>query len=233
MRPVIAITKPDQKGAWAFAAVAAAIRIAGGKPIAMTPEARQHHPRISGVVFGGGDDIFPMLYDDAPKQGRIYDRARDAMELELAAQAQQDDIPALGICRGAQLMNVVRGGALYADVGAEYENAAYPNGLWDKMFFRKCIYVVPGSQMHKIIGGKTLDVNSLHKQAVKRLGIGLRATAKESNGIVQAIEDDSLTFFLGLQFHPELLIYKPKIRSLFRHFVKTAARRDPVEITQQ
>ena len=131
-RPVIAITKPHRKDNWAFRAVAAAVRLGGGDPVALTPAEQRKKLKVNGIVFGGGDDIFPMLYDGTPKQGHVYDRERDALEMAAAEQASEDDIPALGICRGAQLMNVVRGGALHADVSAEYEDAAYPNGVWGK-----------------------------------------------------------------------------------------------------
>lgn len=171
-----------------------------------------------------------MLYDATPKQGYLYDRERDALEIEVAKQARQDDIPALGICRGAQLMNVVRGGALHADVSAEYENAVYPNGLWGKIFFRKCIYLKDETLMRRIFEADALEVNSLHKQAIKSLGEDLRVSAQERNGVIQAIEDKHLSFFLGVQFHPEFLLYRTDIRRIFENLVGAAARRDPVEI---
>lgn len=230
MRPTIAITKPHKKDNWAYAAVAAAVRIGGGAPVALTPSEQRKRIRVHGIVFGGGEDIFPMLYDETPKQGSVYNRERDAIEIDAAQQASEDDIPALGICRGAQLMNVVRGGALHADVSAEYEDAAYPNGVWGKAFFRKCIYFEEKSKLRQIMGVESTEVNSLHKQAVKRLGKGLRATAKERNGVIQAIEDDHLTFFMGVQFHPELLIYRRDIRALFSRFVDISGAREAVEI---
>lgn len=230
MRPVIAITKPEKKDNWSYAAVAGAVRIAGGDPVALTPSAQRRGLCIHGVVFGGGQDIFPMLYDETPKQGYLYDRNRDALEISTAEQASEEDIPALGICRGAQLMNVVRGGALHADVSAEYEDAAYPNGLWDKAFYRKCIHIDNGSTLRDIIGEDKTEVNSLHKQAIKRVGENLRATAKERNGVIQAIEDSSLSFFLGVQFHPEFLVYRKDIRAIFKRLVDIAGSKEPVEV---
>ena len=229
-RPVIGITKPVRKDYWAYSAVAAAVRVGGGEPLALTPSEWRERPLINGVVFGGGQDIFPMLYDETPKQGYVYDRDRDALEISLARQARDDNIPALGICRGAQLMNIVRGGALHADVSAEYEDAAYPNGLWGKMFFRKCIYFARGSLMQTTFNTEQTEVNSLHKQAIKRVGENLYATAKESNGVIQAIEDPDLAYFVGVQFHPELLIYRPDIRSFFRKFVEISASHDQIEV---
>lgn len=171
-----------------------------------------------------------MLYDATPKQGYAYDRERDALEISVAQQARRDDIPTLGICRGAQLINVVRGGALHADVSAEYEDAAYPNGVWGKIFFRKCVYLGENTLLRRIFEVEALEVNSLHKQAIKSLGDGLRISAQEKNGVVQAIEDESLAFFLGVQFHPELLVYRNDVRRLFEKFIEAAAAREPVEI---
>ncbi len=230
MRPVIAITKPEKKDNWAYAAVAAAVRVAGGDPVALTPAESRKKLLINGVVFGGGQDIFPMVYDETPKQGYLYDRARDALEIATVEQASAEDIPALGICRGAQLMNVVRGGALHADVSAEYEDAAYPNGIWGKVFFRKCIFLEDGSAIREAIGDEETEVNSLHKQAIKRVGSNLRATAKENNGVIQAIEDRNLSFFMGVQFHPELLIYRNDIRRIFQKLVEASSLREAVEV---
>lgn len=228
---MIAITKPVKKDNWAYAAVAAAVRLVGGEPVALTSLRKGDRVRAQGLIFGGGQDIFPMLYDETPKQGFIYDRERDALEIAAAEQATKDDIPSLGICRGAQMMNVVRGGALHADVSIDYDDAVYPNGLWGKAFFRKCISIEPNSQLRDIIGDDTADVNSLHKQAIKRVGENLRPTAKEPNGVIQAIEDDRLSFFMGVQFHPELLIYRNDIRRLFQRLIDMAGRRDAIAIT--
>lgn len=196
----------------------------------MTPAERKDRPTVNGVIIGGGQDIFPMLYDATPKQGYAYDRERDALEISVAEQARRDDIPTLGICRGAQLINVVRGGALHADVSAEYEDAAYPNGVWGKIFFRKCVYLGENTLLRRIFEVEALEVNSLHKQAIKSLGDGLRISAQEKNGVVQAIEDESLAFFLGVQFHPELLVYRNDVRRLFEKFIEAAAAREPVEV---
>jgi putative glutamine amidotransferase len=185
---------------------------------------------VNGVIFGGGDDIFPMLYDDTPKQGHVYDRARDALEIATAEQASAQRIPAFGICRGAQLLNVVRGGSLHADVSAEYEDAAYPNGVFDKIFYRKSIVIEEESSLAKAVRATTLEVNSLHKQAIKQVGNGLRATAKERNGVIQAVEDSSHPFYMGVQFHPEFLTYRAEIRRIFDAFVEAARSQPPVMI---
>lgn len=232
-RPVIAITKPHRKDNWAYRAMAAAVRLGGGDPVALTPAKRDSRMKANGVLFGGGDDIFPMLYDETPKQGHVYDRERDALEIAAAEKAKADNIPALGICRGAQLMNVVCGGALHADVSAEYEDAAYPNGVWGKVFYRKSINIKRDSCLFEIVQAEQTEVNSLHKQAIKRLGDGLIATASEANGVIQAIEDKTLKFFMGVQFHPELLVYRSDMRAIFEGLVNAAAETEAVELQME
>ena len=229
-RPVIAITKPYKKENLAYAAVAAAVKLGGGDPVALTPTEQRDQLMVNGFVIGGGQDIFPMLYDATPKQGYAYDRERDALEITAATQASEENIPALGICRGAQLINVMRGGSLHADVAAEYEDAAYPNGVWDKVFYRKKINISPGSRLHRLLGEETTEVNSLHKQAIKRVGGGLQATAKENNGVIQSVEDSDLDFFLGVQFHPEFLLHRSDMRAIFEGLIEAASNREAVDI---
>lgn len=223
-RPKIAITKPDGKEFLSYLCVAIAVRLAGGRPFPLTAETIDDETTFDGIVVGGGQDVFPMLYDDTPKHGYAYDQPRDAMDIKLVARARQENIPMLGICRGAQLMNVARGGSLHLDTSAAYENANYPDSLWAKIFFRKKIVTEPGSIIRQSIGERVASVNSLHKQAAKTLGHGLTATAREENGVVQAIEDPQMTFFLGVQFHPEFLIHRSQFRRIFSFLVESARR---------
>ena len=81
-----------------------------------------------------------------------------------------------------------------------------------------------------MINAETTEVNSLHKQAIKRVGANLTATAAERNGVIQAIEDKRLSLFLGVQFHPELLVYRSDMRAIFKKLAEIAAEKEPVEI---
>lgn len=218
-KPVIGVTKPSQGDNGAYALVALGVSLAGGRPVAITTESKEPDLAISGVLLGGGDDVFPMLFDDTPKQGYVYDRARDDMEIRLAQAALEQDVPVLGICRGAQLLNVAYGGSLHLDMADAYEDAHYPDSLLAKALYRKTITTSAGSLIQKALGAEKVRVNSLHKQSVKELGDGLKTTAKEKNGVVQAIEDSNRRFVLGVQFHPEFMLYRSKFRHIFEMLV--------------
>lgn len=231
-RPKIAITKPHGSDYLAYLCVAMAVRLAGGKSVPVTPRTFDPSASFDGIVVGGGQDVFPMLFDDTPKHGYTYDQPRDEMDMRLVAVADKKSVPVLGICRGAQLMNVARGGSLHLSVGDAYEEANYPSSFWAKIFFRKTIVTTPGSHVRLALGRRVVRVNSLHKQAAKRIGERLTVTAKEKNGVVQAIEDPDHPFFLGVQFHPEFLVHREHFRNLFRRFVQKAADRRPATARQ-
>lgn len=193
--------------------------LAGGEALALTTDSIHVVGRLDAVILGGGQDIFPMLFEDTPKQGYVYDRARDAMEISLANAAIAKNVPVLGICRGAQLLNVAYGGSLHLDLKGAFDDADYPDSLYSKIFFRKRIKTTPGSLIRIALREKETNVNSLHKQAVKRLGEHLTATAVEPNGIIQAIEDPRRAFVLGVQFHPEFMLHRAMFRRIFRSLV--------------
>lgn len=173
-------------------------------------------------MIGGGTDLYPALFDTDPKPDYMYDQARDRLELNWLKKAQDEDVPTLGICRGAQLMNVERGGTLHMDVEKAYENAAYPSRSLAQLFYRKPIRIDPNSQLYHIIGESRLSVNSMHKQAIAEVGDDLNVSAVEDNGIVQALEDPNRSFFMGVQFHPEALIYQKNFRRLFKGLIQSA-----------
>lgn len=221
-KPVIGITRPDKKSFWAFTAIKIAVRVAGGNPLTLKASRDYKNVRIDGLLLGGGADIFPGFYDRPPKKEYIYDHERDDMELYWGRRALEEQIPALGICRGAQLMNVVCGGTLHADIRKTHGARLYPDDLLHHAFYRKRINIVKDSLLHGITGADTLKVNSIHKQAVDKLGDGLEINATEDNEVVQAISLKEHPFYLGVQFHPEFLIYSRVFRKLFGALVNIA-----------
>ena len=223
--PVIGITKPTHGDNAAFAAIWLAVRMSGGVPLKLTAK-RPHTDRwISGLVLGGGSDVYPELYKGQPVKDRRYDRDRDEMEQYWARKARDERLPVLGICRGAQLLNVINGGTLHPDIVELFPDAGYPSSFRGHVFYRKEIEIEPGSLLGGIVGADEIEVNSIHRQAINELGEGLAATAKEKNGVVQAIEDQQSDFYLGVQFHPEFLIYRKSDRRIFRALVKAAEAR--------
>ena len=127
----------------------------------------------------------------------------------------------LGICRGAQLLNVVLGGRLHTDlrrIRQHTSNRRTP-------FARKTLLVEADSRLAEIIGDGKARINSLHHQAVADLGEGLVVSGRDLDGIVQAIEKPGHRFLIGLQWHPEYLPFHRKQRRLFQALVEAAASR--------
>jgi putative glutamine amidotransferase len=168
------------------------------------------------------------LFQLDPKENYLYDRPRDEMEIAWLKRAEKETIPVLGICRGAQMMNVMNGGALHMNVRIAYENADYPEGLWHEITYRKSIKITQGSLLHKLMGTNEWRVNSIHSQSIERLGDRLEITAREHNGVVQGIERPNHPYYLGVQFHPEFMIYQSKMRSIFKGLVDAGLRRRAV-----
>jgi putative glutamine amidotransferase len=224
-RPLIGITKPEARPLnLPYYALWFSVWLAGGKPIVLTPGKPVMPEHIDGLLLGGGTDIFPGLFMKEPKAGYHYDHPRDKMEMKWLRLADDEKIPVLAICRGAQLMNVVRKGNLHMDIEKVYEKAVYPNHLLGYLFFRKQIHIQKDSILFDLFEKETAYVNSLHRQSIADVGEELEVTARETNGIVQAIERKGHPFYLGVQFHPELLIYRKVFRNLFRRFINTARK---------
>ena len=221
-RPVIGITQPSRCINPDYLAVCFAVLLAGGRPKLLTHRFPEPFPAIQGLILGGGRDILPLFFRQKSKRGYRYDFDRDSMEITYMGYAESHNIPILGICRGAQLINIVRDGTLHMQVRSLFSKRYYPNHPLRQMVFRKKITIAKNSLLHSIIQENECSVNSLHSQAIQRVGNGLIISAIEENGIVQAIEDPSMLFLLGVQFHPELLIYHRKYRRIFQHFVKYA-----------
>lgn len=141
-----------------------------------------------------------------------YDPDRDHMEQHLVQYALYNGLPILGICRGAQLMNVTLGGSLHQHIGHFYTE---DTGNIRSILPRKSISLSPGSRLQQLLQVPTCQVNALHHQSIKDLGDELLVSASESSGVVQAIERRGHPFFVGVQWHPE---YMPQSRLQQRLF---------------
>jgi gamma-glutamyl-gamma-aminobutyrate hydrolase PuuD/predicted ATP-grasp superfamily ATP-dependent carboligase len=222
-RPRIGITKPESGDEFAFLAMKFAVWVAGGSPIELTVRAPRDPQAIDGLIFGGGADVYPLRYAGKPKPGYRYDIERGDMEVSWAAAAREHDLPVLGVCRGAQMLNVLAGGTLHPDLTPFGARAS--SHFWERLTRRERIRLLPRSVLAATCGRTELRVNSIHSQAVARLGAGLVVAAREENGLIQAVEDRSRRMWMGVQFHPEFLIYRAPFRRLFRALVVEAQRR--------
>lgn len=189
--------------------------------------------RSDGVMLTGGDDIDPKLYaKDLPealanKVGPIEPK-RDIWEKELIAEVFAQGKPLFGICRGVQMLNVALGGTLVVDIATQMPGALDHRRMDRKMDPVHDVKVTPGSLLATLAGVKEFGVNSTHHQAVGRVAPPLRAVAKSSDGVVEAVElkePKRKPFLLAVQFHPERLIDKsPVFLQLFRGFVEACSR---------
>lgn len=146
------------------------------------------------------------------------DRRRDHLELQLLDQAAEKDLPLMGICRGAQLLNVYFGGSLHEHLEAFYDEEPNPASI----FPVKQVYLQHGSKLAQVLGANRLAVNALHKQAVKEAGTGIGIVGQEANQVVQAIEHGIHTYMVGVQWHPEYLPQYKVHRRLFKALVQEA-----------
>jgi gamma-glutamyl-gamma-aminobutyrate hydrolase PuuD len=200
-----------------------AVWLAGGSPVKLTARAPRDPQSIDGLIFGGGADIYPLRYAGKVKPGYRYDIERGDMEDSWLDAAAEHDLPVLGVCRGAQMLNVLAGGALHADLTAFGARAS--SHFWERLTRREPIELLPRSFLAAITGRTKLRVNSIHSQAISRLGAGLTVAAREPNGVIQAIEDRSRRMWIGVQFHPEFMLYRAPFRRLFRALVVEAQQR--------
>jgi len=146
------------------------------------------------------------------------DQARDEFEDRCLKHALEHELPILGICRGAQFINTHFKGSLHRGLTDFYGE----KGNVDTVFPRKRVKIERGTRLHRIFDDDDILVNSLHKQAVDRLGEGLHASARDQAGVVQAIEDTSHPFLIGVQWHPEYLPLVRAQQQLFRELVRCA-----------
>jgi putative glutamine amidotransferase len=173
---------------------------------------------LDALIVGGGDDISPGHYNGDLNAKVKADPARDALEMEWIRWGLEHDVPILGICRGAQLINVLLGGTLHEDIRSLRQRTYNRPGLLPT----KQVRLDSGSRLAQICGRGRLRVNSLHHQAVKEAGDGITAVGWDLDEITQAIECIGERRILGVQWHPEYLFYLPSQLALFRWLLKGA-----------
>lgn len=213
-------------------AYSASVRAAGGAPLLLptnfpleaVPELLQ---RLDGLLLSGGGDMDPSLYPAKdPHQCSDVLPDRDHLELALLKLATRLDLPVLGICRGMQVINVSRGGTLYTDIPSQFatplQHSTPEEKGRDSLVHE--VTIEPDSRLYNFLGESNLMVNSFHHQAALEIGQNLHVVAHASDGLVEAVEDPSLRFFCGVQWHPECLqAVAPVHRDLFRAFIEAAS----------
>jgi len=229
MKPRIGITSwhrndPDHLERWEAIrdTYTGAVRAAGGLPIILPiadddPEmVGGYLAAVDGLLFTGGEDIAPAYYGEArDERCQEPDPERDLFEIHLARAAVERRVPTLGICRGLQVINVAAGGTLYQDIACRPETRGYHSASpANRGRLIHGVRLLPGSQLHTIMGVAESEVTSTHHQFVKDLAAGFRVSAESvEDGIVEGIEDPGQAFLLAVQWHPER-IYKERAEHL-------------------
>ena len=203
-------------------AYAASVEAAGAAAMIIPPFSPGHLveailDRVDGLVLPGGPDLDPVLYGQAPapELGPI-NLELDRFELSVLAGALARDLPVLAICRGAELLNVFRGGSLVQHI--EGHRQTEPGDVATER-----ITIDPDSRLAAALGVTEADVNQFHHQAIDAIGENLRPVAWAGDGIVEAIEDAGRAFVIGVQWHAEGLIDAPEQRRLFTTFAAACA----------
>ena len=212
-RPVVGITTYVTPAKWSYweldaalvpAAYVQAVERAGGRPLLIPPSdggVEETLDAVDGLIFSGGADLDPTLYGQEPHAETFgIHEDRDRSELALLEGALERDMPVLAICRGSQVLNVARGGDLVQhlpDVVGDEKHKHTPGTFADHD-----VTLEEGTKLASVLGDRA-PVKSHHHQGFGRVGEGLRVAALAEDGTVEAVEDPSHRFALGVLWHPE------------------------------
>lgn len=208
-----------------------AILQAGGLPILIPSMLQEEdfldlYSRVAGILFTGGGDVSLEYFNGSnhPRIGEV-DQARDLTEISLMRAAVNDGKPILGICRGAQVMNVAFGGTLYTHIHDQLKGALdhdYPGDL--RRVLVHPVRVDETTRSAEIFGETLLNVNSLHHQGLKDIAPGLLATGYAPDGLVEVVEIPDHPYAVSVQWHPEWLTDQIPMQRLFKSFVDASGR---------
>ncbi|MDF2180300.1 gamma-glutamyl-gamma-aminobutyrate hydrolase family protein [Aliiglaciecola sp. CAU 1673] len=219
-RPVIGVTGNARRFSPSWHFIRLAVYLAGGHARRISVRHALPVEWLDGLIISGGDDIHPSLYEGEIVPIGEYDEARDALELEYIQHAVDKHLPMLGICRGYQLLNVFFGGKLHQDIRPMRQRTSNIGTILP----RKTALVREQSLIGKLLGKQKAMVNSLHHQAVDKSGDGFQVSAHDLDHFIQAVEHADLPV-IGVQWHPEYLIYLQGQRHLFKWVVDKARER--------
>lgn len=215
-RPRIGVTGNGRRWAPSWWCAWLALRLAGAIPERISVRHPPSGHPLDGLVIGGGNDISPEHYGGDIDAKVKLDPERDQLEMRWIQHALENKLPLLGICRGAQLINIVLGGTLHQDIRPMRKRTYNRPGLLPT----KQVRVAPESSLARICGKTRLRVNSLHHQAINEPGRELQVVGWDLDEITQAVECLNESTILGVQWHPEYLFYLPSQFALFRWLLR-------------
>lgn len=216
------------------ASIAHAVRRAGGLPLMLyragaesaeelAAQSDAMMERVDGLVLTGGADVSPGMYgEEVLNPAWAGDPDRDRWEIALYRAALAHAKPVLGVCRGAQLINVAEGGSLWQDLATMREGSKIHRSqeLYDSLSHD--ITLVPDTELAELFGDDSHHVNSVHHQGLNAIPASLRVIAHSPDGIPEAVEREGAPWVLGVQWHPEWMQDQPAQRRIFERLVGLA-----------
>ncbi len=204
-------------------AYARCVQQAGGIPLLLPhglEDVEVYLDMMDGLVVSGGGDVAPDSYGEEDL-GVSYDvnAEADAFEIALLRSAAKRGMPALGICRGAQIMQVAFGGKLIQELHHLYPEHPRSSGTPEKILNQRHeVVLAEDAQLCKIYGSTNRQVNTIHHQCIHIMGEGFRPVGWSSDGIIEAVESTTSWYALGVQWHPEKMKDAGE-HALFRVFI--------------
>ncbi len=207
-----------------------AVQHAGGIPLLvpnLDTETELSEPldAADGILFSGGEDVDPAEYGEAAAvENLLISNKRDAFELRLATRAIKSDIPVLGICRGMQLLNIAAGGTLYQDIYEQSDiSLLHNNHGRDRHEVIHRVRLDAASSLYELYCKEELGVNSYHHQAVKELSDMYVPAAYSEDGLLEAFEMPDRSFFVAVQWHPEMMFRRQAEQgAIFEAFINAS-----------
>ena len=207
----------------------------GGTPTILEPSmtAEQALSGVDGLLLTGGDDVAPSRYGEPAHAATVEaEKGRDEFEMALVAAARARQLPIFAICRGIQVLNVACGGTLVQDIPSQIAGAlshSLPVPPNQPFSLAHEVWIERDSLLSKLMRERladvdTCEVNSRHHQAVKAVATGFTVSATAPDGVIEAIEDPSLPFCLGVQWHPENFFRTGEFRPLFEGFLEASTK---------
>lgn len=200
----------------------------GGIPVLIPASVAAADPEgalstCDGLLYPGGEDVTPWYYGEEPLP--VIEAFRPEVDdgwFKVGRIALEKKVPMLGICKGHQFLNVLLGGSLYQDVSLQGKDLVQHMQQFDRSYLTHHVQVEEGSRLASLVGAGRVATNSMHHQAVKELGKGLKVTARAEDGTIEGLEDETGQI-LSVQWHPEDLIdTAPVMNRLFADLVERA-----------
>lgn len=227
---------------WCPSAFASVIVRAGGTPIFISNECLPDQvpaivSRCDGLFLTGGEDVAPEHFGEAEAVGNlVLNPKRDDVELAAIAAADRLGAPILGVCRGAQVLNIARGGTVYQDLRQQFMSPVrdHSRGGEGPHVQKHEVELEEGCRLHRMLGRARFAAATSHHQAIRDVGEGLAVVARSpEDGVIEAVESTGERFVVGVQWHPEVYPDDETAVRLFSEFIKAAQKYAESRLTPQ